>query len=219
MPSGYAPTPGTEAVKPALFLLVLGCVPEEPAAPRPAPPPGTVLLVDGLPLAAGELAPMCADILALYPEFATVHARRLALTNEFLPRLAARARDPQGCQRAREECERASARLDALVPQSEEGTFHGLGLSLWSAARHLPVGEWSGPLELAGRWLRLRLDERIESADPREERLRVSVLEFPFLDDKAVEEAIDRAHLVIVDAGFDEAVPETWKQRMHASEP
>lgn len=206
-------------MKPALVLLVLGCVPEEPPVQAPAPPPGTVLLVDGLALTAGEVAPVCADVLALYPEYAAVHARRLALTNEFLPRLAARAQDPEGWQRARTECERAADRLDALVPRSEEGTFHGLGLPLWSTARHLPVGEWSAPLELAGRWLRLRLDERVERADPREERLRVSVLEFSFLDALGVGEAIDRANLVIVDPEFGEAVPEAWKHRMRGHQP
>jgi len=206
-------------MKPALLLLVLGCVPEEPAVPSSAPPPGTVLLVDGLSLGADEVAPLCTDIQALFPEYSTVHARRLALTNEFLPRLAARAGDPQGWQRARTECEGAAARLDTLVPRSDEGAFHGLGLGLWSAARHLPIGEWSAPVELAGRWLRLRLDERVERADPREERLRLSVLEFPFLDPMAVEQAIDRAHLVIVEAEFGEAVPEAWKHRMHVDEP
>ena len=206
-------------MKPALLMLVLGCVPEEPAPPPPAPPPGTVLLVDGISLTAAELDPMCADVLALYPEYSEVHARRLALTNEFLPRLAARAADPQGWQRARAECERAAARPDALVPRSVEGAFHGLGLPLWSAARHLPVGEWSPPIELAGRWSLLRLDERVERPDPREERLRVSVLEFTYLDESAVERAIDGARLLIVDAEFGEAVPEVWKHRMHGGEP
>jgi hypothetical protein len=178
-----------------------------------------VLLVDGLALTASEIDPLCADVLALYPEYSRVHARRLALTNEFLPRLAARSSDPRGWERARAECESASARLDALAPRTQEGAFAGLGLSLWSAARHLPVGEWSGPLELAGRWLRLRLDERTERPDAREEHLRVSVLEFPFLDPAAVEAAIDRAHLEILDPGFAAAVPEAWKHRMRAQEP
>lgn len=208
-------------MKPALFLLFLGCAPEQPPLPHPSstPAPGTVLAVDGLPLRAGEVEPLCADIRALYPEYSLVHARRLALTNEFLPRLAGRAREPQGWQRARMECERAGERLDALDPAAEEGAFAGLGLSLWSAARHLPIGEWSAPVELAGRWLRLRLDERIERADPREERLRVSVLEFPFLEPMALEEAIDRAHLTVFDPDFAEAVPEAWKHRMRTDEP
>jgi hypothetical protein len=204
-------------VKTALVLLLLGCAPEAPDAPAPAS--GAALLVDGLSLTAGEIEPLCADILALYPEYSRVHARRLALTNEFLPRLAARARDPEGWQRARAECESAGARLETLVPRSEEGAFGGLGVSLWSAARHLPIGEWSGPLELAGRWLRLRLDERIERADPREERLRISLVEFPYLDPVALEEAIDQARLTIVDPEFDWAVPEAWKHRMRAGKP
>ncbi len=210
--------------RPAFFLLVLlGCAPEEPEPPPPQPEfaPGTVLLVNGLPLTAAEMAPLCADILALYPEYSPVHARRLALTNDFLPRLAARARAPESWQRARTACERAEEQLQTLVPHMEEGAFHGLGLALWSAARHLPSGEWSPPVELAGRWLRLRLDQRVEHRDPREERLRISVLEFPYLDrdPQALEAAIDQARLTIVDPDFGEAVPETWKHRMRSKEP
>ena len=213
-------------MRPALLLLaLLGCAPDvaAPPPPGPEPAPGTVLLVDGLPLTALDLAPLCADILALYPEYALVHARRLALTNECLPRLAARARAPESWQRARTACEEAQDELQNLVPSSEEGTFHGLGLALWSAARHLPTGEWSPPVEVAGRWLRLRLDERNEHRDPCEERLRVSVLEFPYLDREqdplALEAAVDQAHLTIVDPDFGEAVPEAWKHRMHGNAP
>lgn len=213
-------------MKPALLLLaLLGCAPDEAPPPPDGPESaaGTVLLVDGLPLTALEVAPLCADILALYPEYAPVHARRLALTNEFLPRLAARARDPQGWQRALEECERAEHELETLVPLTAEGTFHGLGLALWSAARHLPDGQWSPPVETAGRWLRLRVDERVTALDPREERLRVSVLEFPYLDTDgdpmALEAAVDQARLTIIDPDFGEAVPEDWKYRMRGNQP
>lgn len=206
-------------MKPALLLLLFGCSPEEPVVPGPPSEPGAVLLVDGLSLTAGEIGPLCADILALYPEFSAVHARRLALTNEFLQRLAAQAREPQGWERARAECANAGARLATLVPRSEEGTFAGLGVSLWSAARHLPIGEWSAPVELAGRWLRLRLDERIERVDAREERLRISLFEFSYLDPVAIEEAIDHARLTILDPEFAEAVPEAWKHRMRADKP
>lgn len=210
-------------MKPALLLLVLGCVPEGPGASPPAHAPGTVLLVDDLPLLESELDPLCADIHALYPEYSPVHVRRLALTNEHLPRLAARALDPEGWQRARSACERVDVQLPTTVPVSQEGTFHGLSVSLWSAARHLTVGDWSPPLELAGRWLRLRLDERVPATDAREERLRVSLLEFPFLDrahdPRVLETAVDRARLTLVDPQFGEAVPEAWKHRMRTGKP
>lgn len=204
--------------------MVLGCAPEE--APNPATTvhaPGTVLEVDGLALTAEEVAPLCADILALYPEYSPVHARRLALTNEFLPRLAARASDPERWQAARTACEQAGEQLDELTPHEVEGTFHGLGIGLWSAARHHALDQWSPPIELAGRWLRLRLLERAEHSDPREETLRVALLEFPWLDlandPMALEKAIDRAHLALVDPEFARAVPESWKHRMRAEAP
>ena len=205
-------------MKPALLLLLLGCAPEEPAAPAPpAHAPETVLLVDGLSLTAAEVEPLCADILLLYPEYSRVHARRLALTNEFLPRLAAHASDPEGWERARSACERVDP--GSASPLPVEGTFHGLGVGLWSAARHLAPDAWSAPVELAGRWLRLRLDERQEALDPREERLRVSLLEFAFLEPLALEAAIDGARLTLVDPEFAEAVPEAWKHRMRSEKP
>jgi hypothetical protein len=202
---------------------VAGCAGEDAAAPGAAPPPGAVLLVEGLPLLAPEVAPLSADIRELYPEYSEVHARRLALTNEFLPRLAARAQEPEGWRRARTACAEAGEPFDGLAIRVEEGTFHSLGVALWSAARHLPVGTWSPPVELTGRWLRLRLEERVERPDPREERLRISLVDFPFLAPEAfrerVDAAVDAARLQLVDPAFCEAVPEAWKHRMRASEP
>jgi len=182
---------------------------------------GAVLLVAGLPLTAEEVAPLSADILALYPEYSTVHARRLALTNEFLPRLALRAQDPQGWSRAREACAVAEE-LDSRA-SAVEGGFHSLGVGLWSLARHLPEGAWSGPLELWGRWVRLRLDGKVPHVDPRLEVLRLSLVEFPFVatEESALrrEAAIDRSALTLLDPAFAEAVPEAWKHRMHATTP
>jgi hypothetical protein len=179
--------------------------------------------VDELSLAADELTTLCADITALYPEYARVHVQRLALTNEFLPRLAVHASDPAGWGRARAACEAAEVESLALVSNGFEGGFHTLGLALWSAARHLEPGRWSEPLELTGRWVRLRLDGRDENLDPRAEVLRISLVEFPILvpeqAHEAIEAAIDRAHLTLVDPAYSEAVPETWKHRMHAAKP
>ncbi|HEX6882063.1 MAG TPA: hypothetical protein VF530_01720 [Planctomycetota bacterium] len=180
-----------------------------------------MLLVAGLPLTAAEVAPLAADIRVLYPEYSELHARRLALTNEFLPRLAARAQDPEGWQRAREACA-AAEDLERLAVNAEGG-FHGLGVGLWSLARHLSEGEWSGPLELAGRWLRLRLEAREPHADARQERLRLALVEFAFVpraeSSLRLDQAVDRATLTLLDPAFAEAVPETWKHRMRATTP
>ncbi len=210
---------------PAVFLLLLGCgrTATPAALPTPEVAAGVVLLVDGLPLVADEVEPLCGDIAALYPEYSRLHARRLALTNEFLPRLAAHAMEPERWQRARAECEALSdpRALEARNPTRSEGHFRALGLALWSAARHLPVGEWSAPLELTGRWLRLRLDERVSAPDPLYENLRISVVEFPYLEPEgaaaSIQAAIDRAHLTLIDPAFAEAVPEAWKHRMRGS--
>lgn len=202
--------------------LLSACTPAAPAPEpdaRPEVPPGVVLLVDGLPLARAEVSPLTEDILELFPEYSELHARRLALTNVFLPRLAARAAHPDGWNRAREACLR-STQLDARA-RTLEGGFQALGVGLWSLARHLPVGSWSEPLELPGRWLRLRLEAKTLHEEARLEALRLSLVEFAFLAPEeptaGVEAAVDRAVLTLVDPAFAEAVPEAWKHRMHAT--
>lgn len=206
----------------ALFLS-LACGPDAaaPATSRSSvPPAGAVLLVDEHPLTADDLARIVADVELLYPGYAFIHARRLALTNDALPRLAARAREPEGWRRARAACEQAVNELDTLVPAQLEGRFLGLGLSLWSAARHQALGEWSEPIELPGRWVRVRLAERSGTERPREEFLRLALLEYPFVaGPQGVEEAIDHARLTVIDPGFGEAIPEIWKHRMRGSKP
>lgn len=211
----------------ALVLLSAACGAEAPPAPAtpqaPSYPPGTVLLVEDQPLFAADVEPLSADILELYPEYSPIHARRLALTNVWLPRLACRARYPEAWAAARAACAAASDGLDAASPDTLEGSFGGLGVGLWSEARHLSPGTWSGPIEQEGRWLRLRLDERVPADDPREEVLRLSLIAFPYVDPSdphaQIEAAIDGARLTLVDPRFSEAVPEAWKLRMRGSQP
>lgn len=215
-----------------LGVAPFGCgePPTEPATELPATeqatavaPPGTVLRVNDLPLAAEEVDRLAADVSELYPEFSRVHARRLALTNEFLPRLAVRAAAVDRWEQARAACAEANDGLEERIDAVFEGTFSKLGVGLWSAARHLALEEWSAPIELTGRWVRLRLEERTERPDPREERLRIAVVEFrllPHEDERAaVESAIDRARLTLLDADFAEAVPEAWRHRMRGPKP
>jgi hypothetical protein len=205
----------------ALEALLLGCGPSGTASQQPSAPEGAVLLVDEQPLRARDVAELQADVAALFPEYSATHALRLALTNEFLPRLATRSGALEAWQRARAAC--AGADPASLEPETIEGGYRGLGLGLWSAARHLAPGSWSGALELTGRWVRLRLDGRTEAADPRAERLRLSVLEFPFIEPatalQTVEASVDRARLRILDGRFGEAIPEIWKHRMRSGAP
>lgn len=213
----------------ALSVLLLGCAPDMGApapaeaarAPAPASADGAVLRVDELAIRAEDVDPLARDVRLLYPEYAEAHARRLALTNEILARFAARARHPEAWRQAADAC--AAADLERLEPWLVEGNWRELGLSTWSAAHALPLATWSEPVELVGRWARLRVDARDGAEDPRKERLSLSVLEFPFLPrDGAtalVEEAIDSVRLTVVDPRWDATVPETWKHRMRGADP
>lgn len=233
-PRGPAPgSPRAAAERTAILaLLLLGCGQGTPAeAPRaptdPAPASNAALLVDDLPLAPDEPSALSRDILELYPEYSRVHALRLALTNEFLPRLAVRARNEEGWERARAACAAAGGEGEALDPHVKEGNFRILGVGLWSAARHLPLQVWSDPIELAARWVRVRPEAKAESADPREEVLTLSVVEFPVLpadlsgeeEQARIEAAIDASRLTLLDPLFAESVPEAWKHRMRGTKP
>jgi hypothetical protein len=207
----------------ALSVAAWGCAPEGEALDgAPASPPAAaaaVLEVDGLPLTLAELEPLERDILALYPEYSRKHARRLALTNEFLPRLAAHAANPELWRRARAACEGlATAGLGTAEALHVEGDFRALGLGLWSAARRLPPEQWSAPVELTGRWARIRVTRREVAADPLGERLALALIEFPYVDPEnaaaALEAAIDRAHLRVLDPTLEDVLPEAWKHRM-----
>jgi len=202
--------------------------------PAPAPAPaaavadgatvaqGAALLVDDVPLRAEDMQTIVDDIRRLYPEYSLVHARRLALTNEFLPRAALRSSRGDAWNEARRACTEA-ADLDREIAWSGEGTWKDLGLGLWSAARGLPPGTWSGPIELVGRWVRLRLDELRPASDAADETLRVSLLEFAYMSPAAlsndVNQAVDGAHLTVLDPAWGEAVPESWKHRMRDVAP
>ncbi|MEQ1895314.1 MAG: hypothetical protein ABL998_22470 [Planctomycetota bacterium] len=214
----------------ALALLALAtcaaCAPAEPepaSAPAPTPPgDGAVLRVDGRPLTAAEVEHLADGVALLYPEYSRKHARRLALTNELLPRLAGHALQPERWEAARAACA-AAFEAGALEPRREEGNFGTLGLGLWDAARRLEPGTWSEPIELFGRFVRVRLEERDRAPDPRAEQLAVLVLEFPYLAlaeaHNAYDFALDRAQLEIVDPAWREAVPETWQHRMRPDHP
>lgn len=205
---------------------VAACAPAEPAAvaapAASAPADGAVLRVDGLPLTAAEIEHLADGVELLYPEYSRKHARRLALTNELLPRLAGHALQPERWQEARAACA-AAFEAGAPEPRREEGNFGILGLGLWDAARRLAPGTWSEPQELFGRFVRVRLEARDGAPDPRAEVLDVLVLEFPYLElaeaHNAYDFALDRAVLEVVDPAWREAVPEAWQHRMRPDRP
>lgn len=220
------------ARRPALLLLGLtglaGCggaeVPPQPAPAPVAPAPaGTALIVNGAPLFATEVEALADDVALLYPGYSRQHARRLALTGELLPRLAGRALAPEAWQAAGEDCAAFDPQGTAPRPMQARGTFASLGLLIWSEARRLTPGEWGPPLELFGRFVRLRLVQREPAADPRLEALELELVEFPYLEAararELLEEAIDRAELEIVDPAWREVVPESWQLRMRPDRP
>jgi len=197
---------------------------EEPAAAVDAPG-GAVLLVEGQAVFPDDVADLQADIAALYPEYSPIHVLRLTLTNDTLPRLAMRAAHPEQWSRALQTCtniDLEQAEEQGLV-RRVDGNFRALGLNLWSLARDLPLGQWSEPIELTGRFVRVRVEKIIAANDPRIERLHVSLIEFPVVTparlDEYLDAAIDGARLTLLDPLFSEAVPETWKHRMHARSP
>jgi len=232
-PVEAAPTrPESLVVKRALLglawiaLASCGGAPQEPAPVATLPPleypAGTLLTVNGEVLMAAEVEPLASAIEELFPEYSRTHARRLALTGEYLPVLAGRALAPEAWRAARA----ASAAFDPSTPPEPlrtRGNFSSLGLGLWNGARGLAPGAWSAPLELFGRFVRLRLDGRVAAEDPRAVQLEVSVVEFPYLEARRarelLEEALDRAELVIVDPAWREAVPEAWQHRMRSERP
>lgn len=184
-------------------------------------PEGTVLLVDGVALAAAEVEALADGVALLFPEYSRLHARRLALTNELLPRLAGRSLEPARWEEARAACAASEPRAEGA--RRYQGNFGLLGLGLWDTARRLEPGTWSAPCEIFGRFARVRLEGRDGNPDARAEELDISLLEFPYLDaaeaKDAYERALDRAVLEIVDPAWREAVPEAWQHRMRADNP
>lgn len=180
-----------------------------------------MLAVDGVPVLADEVEPLARDVGELYPEYTLPHRRRLALTNAILPRAACRARYPEQRAAQRAAAESARGQISSLEPRVFEGNFGRLGLELWSAARRLEPLAWSEPIELAGRFVLVRLEAPPTGAEAGQEVLRLSLLEFPFVDPSspvaALQRAVDESRLTIIDPAWDEFVPEAWKHRMRGN--
>jgi hypothetical protein len=166
-----------------LACLALGCANDEtdrrPGSGRSLPR-SSCCASTGLPLTAEEVAadgPR--DVRELYPEYALVHARPARADQTTASRGSRRAPRPprHGSARARPASEPTSA---ALAPtQGRRALPRARPLGVERPRGTSRSGSGAPPLDLPGRWVRLRLDERVPATDVREETLRVSMLEFP----------------------------------------
>lgn len=214
-----------------LALALAGCKPEAAPAAPPArtaherAAPDAVLRVGAVDVRRAELEPLAQAIGLLHPEYVERQRLRLALTSVALPRAAAAARWPAERAAARAACEASAALLAAGAPPAAqpvpvEGAWKALGLETWRRVRAAPSGAWSEPFEEVGAF---RLARRLDGAPdaPARAPLRAEILSFPYLPPEgatsALEDALDRAELEIVDPAFGELVPESWKHRMRGA--
>jgi hypothetical protein len=228
--------PGSASL-PAL-LLAAACSPQDPAAGPTVPaalerradwPEDTVVAVEGLPITAAEVDAASVWVERIDRKASPDHLRRLALTNVVLPAKLARLLAPDEHARALEEARGALAQLragtwigppgpDGALGRREAGTFQLLGIPVWGVAHDLPEGEWSEPLELAGRVVLVRRLGRTPAPVPLAVELQVDLLEFPYLDQQSaaadLEAAYDRFRLTLVDPAWRTLVPELLQYRM-----
>jgi len=189
-----------------------------------------VLRVDDVRVRADEVDRVAGWIGGLYPEYTPNHRRRLALAEVVLPRAALEADRPGPRADALAACRRAAegdldardaaawAELGGLL-ERRAGDHASLGLALWGEAHELPLDRWAGPLETPGEFLLVRPDRRLgPSSEAGAEALDLTVVAFPYVDRAAgvaaLDAAVERARLRIVDPAWDAIVPESWKYRM-----
>ena len=220
--------------------LLAGCGPEpelvagglEPPAPHEArfefeTPEGTVMTLDGEPVTKAEVDALAELVARIYPQYTRPHLRRLALLNRIFPLLAlagrhaeARTASPALAADALELAEEGRAPGGAI---DAEGDWRDLGFELWSelVARTPELDTWTGPIEIPGRYLVVRIVERPPAGHPEQDGWRVSILEFPYLPEPsrtaAIEAALDECTLHILEPSWNEVVPEGWKHRMKPS--
>jgi len=222
----------------ALVLFVhAACREGEPPADAAATPrswpPGTVLVLDDVPIVADDVDRIGSDYALLEPQDTLLQLRRLALSNTIIPTIAARKLDPERRARARELAEsyRASLVADAMpsgpltgpMETERKGDFRELGFALWSTALPLQPGAWSEVLETPGSFHLLRVRSREEGSLPSLTRFTIGLFAFPYLDDgttsAVIDAAIDRSRLRILDETWRDAVPAALRYRLHAENP
>jgi hypothetical protein len=206
-------------------VALMACRPGSEAAPASSPewPEGTVLAVDGLAILQSEVDELGALVALLYPEYTRPHLRRLTLTNRILPLLAMQSHFSEGRKAGHLSAKKALADLgtghgDPPDATRVSGSWHDLGFELWSTITESPLEEWTGPIELPGRFVLVKIHERPPADQPRKKAWRLSMLEYPYLPTSElhleIEAALDRSVLTVVDPAWREVVPQSWKHRM-----
>jgi hypothetical protein len=205
----------------------------EPASEPKVWPAGTVLALDGLPIAADEVDASADVIAQLEPDNVTAQARRLALTNVVLPRAAGILVAGEKRETARRRAVEIRAALagganpdgpfEPAVMQAREGVANDIGFETWAFASQAADGEWSQPLETIGAFEIARVDERSMAGAPRQVRYKLRVWVVPYIDDPnlkgVIDARLDRSKLTYVDHAWAEFVPEWWKHRLRAGVP
>ena len=206
-----------------------GALREEQAEAAREWPEGTVLAVDDLPIRAEDVRVIADSVAEIYPGDVEAQHLRLSLTNHVLESFAVSSRDRVERERVLEECRRVKAALDAGEEPPGMHELNGgpvaMGLGLWALARNREPGVWSEPIEVVGRWVLVRLEERITPEDTRREWVKVSLYSLPYVNTSyraeldvttSIAEAVDGARLEIVDPDWNHYVPAQWKHRMGA---
>jgi hypothetical protein len=182
-----------------------------------------VLVCAGDPIRADEVDPIAEALKPLGPKFSEPHLRRLALTNVRLPLAAGRAQG--GAERRDRALSDAEASYSSLEGAADatgdgpgiliEGAQDVLGVPLWVLIQGLEPKVWTGPSELPGQFVVIKLLKRDQGAQPQRERFTVRVLAFPYVDDppSLAGEAINST-LEVVDEAWEPLVPGFWRYQM-----
>ena len=222
------------AVLGAFAVLALGCDEQPVEELEHARTPDAVMLVGDVPIFAAEVDEVTPLIALIEQNASDAQLRRLALTNVVLPRALARGIAPADREAARAQALATLARLrggEVIGPAPEgtsggeriEGQWSELGLQVWYAAWNLPEGEWSEPIEDAGRFVLVKRIGRVDAPVPGATKFQVEVASFPWLDARTagaqVEAAYDKVRLEILDPDWRTYVPELTQYRMGARKP
>jgi hypothetical protein len=221
----------------ALALMLAGACSN--AAPPPAQswPAGTVLAINGEPVSADEVDNVGSLFAMVEPADSMARLRRLALTNVIIPERAARTIDAKrrAEMRARAESYREALLANGLPPASIIGPIAGpsederrggpkeIGFAIWQFAQGAEIGAWSPVIESPGAFEIARVKKRTNAPTAGTLDITIGVLSFPYVDPAnaraAIEEAIDRSRLVVVDESWREYVPTLWIHRMRGDTP
>ncbi len=212
----------------AALALAVACDRAPTAAPA-APPTGTVMALNGIPILQDEVDDVAAWYAMLEPQFALPHLRRLALSNVIFPLWAARSAEPDRRRdaEARARAALASCRSGTLPSEpalrDSVGNWQDIDISIWRGAFDTPAGSWTDVIESPGCFHVARVDERKDARTPRDETFVLAVLDFPYLDAAkgraALDEALDESRLVFIEPAWRDVVPAIWQHRLHGDSP